>query len=212
MTLIALGFTIAGFLKKKQKLWTISLGAFVLFTLLSVFSVYAYVKASIDYMGSDEFQSETRKKAENMGKTWGNTVSGTADGVESTLDEEAISKLAEKGGLILGKGIQSISSGLDQSIGKTTVFADQSIESAGIEIGRSEQILDSSKYSYGLFLAFKEQFEGTLVLTAYDSKGLKQDISEITLSEKAGKAKVYVFQFDYFKPGKSGYCILTKQN
>ena len=211
MTLIAMGLTIGGLVKKKQKLWISSLIGFVLFALLTVFSAYTYVKESINYMGTDEFQAETKKKAENLGKTWGNTVSGTAQGLEATLDDEAIAKLANKGANIVGKGVKAIATGLDETAGKTTVFADESVEKTGVTIGRAEQITDSAKYSFGLFLEFKNDFDGKLILTAYDSKGLKQDNSELSIKQKAGKAKVYVFQFDYFQPGLSGYCILTKE-
>jgi len=162
-------------------------------------------------MGTDEFQAETKKKAENLGKTWGNTVSGTAQGLEATLDDEAIAKLANKGAKIVGKGVKAVATGLDETTGKTTVFADESVDKTGITIGRAEQITDSTKYSFGLFLEFKNDFDGKLILTAYDSKGLKQDNSELTIKQTAGKAKVYVFQFDYFQPGLSGYCILTKE-
>jgi hypothetical protein len=212
MTIIALGLTIAGFIKKKPKLWIGSLAAFVIFTLLTVFSIFSYVKESVNYMGTEEFQAETKKKAENLGKSWGNTVSGTAQGLESTLDDDAIAKLANKGANIVGKGVTAIATGLDETVGKTTVFSDESVDLVGITIGRAEQISNSPKFSFGLYLEFKKDFDGKLVLTAYDSKGLKQDNSELTIKEKAGKAKVYVFQFDYFKPGLSGYCILTKQN
>lgn len=211
MTLIAIGLTIGGLVKKKQKLWIGSLVGFVFFALLTVFSAYTYIKASINYMGTDEFQAETKKKAENLGKTWGNTVSGTAQGLEATLDDEAIAKLANKGAKIVGKGVKAVATGLDETTGKTTVFSDESVDKTGITIGRAEQITDSTKYSFGLFLEFKNDFDGKLILTSYDSKGLKQDNSELTIKQKAGKAKVYVFQFDYFQPGLSGYCILTKE-
>lgn len=211
ITLIALGLTIGGLVKKKQKLWIGSLAAFVIFFLITVFAGYSYLKASINYMGSDEFQNETKKKAENVGKTWGNTVSGTAQGLESTLDEDAIAKLANKGATIIGKGVKATATGFDETTGKTTVFADKSIDDAGIDIGRAEKIADSAKISFGLFLEFEKDFDGKLALVAFDSKGLKQDISELMINEKAGKAKVYVFQFDYFEPGLSGYCILKKK-
>lgn len=212
MTFIALGLTIAGLIKKKQTLWIISLAAFVIFTLLTVFAIYSYVKKSIDYMGTEEFQAETKKKAENMGKSWGNTVTGTVQGLDSTLDDEAIAKLANKGANIVGKGVKAVATGIDETVGKTTVFADKSIDLVGITIGRAEQITDSAKFCFGLYLEFKTDFNGSLALTAFDSQGLKQDNAVLTIKEKAGTAKVYVFQFDYFKPGLSGYCILTKKN
>jgi hypothetical protein len=210
LTLIALGFTIGGLVKKKEKVWITSLVLFVLFTMLTVLTGYTYVKETVNYMASDEFQDETRKKSETMGKTWGNTVSGTAKGLEETLDETAIEKLAAKSATIAGKGVSAIAKGLDETTGKTTVFADESIEQAGVTIGRAEHIAGSPGHKFGLFLEFKENFDDKLILTAYDSKGLKQDITELEVKQLAGKGKVYVFQFDNFQPGLSGYCILSK--
>lgn len=210
MTLIALGLTIGGLIKNNKKLWISALVAFVVFSILTVVSVYTYVKESINYMGSEEFQAETKKKAENLGKTWGNTVSGTAQGLEATLDDDAIAKLANKGAKIVGKGVKAAATGLDETAGKTTVFADESIDKEGVTVGRAEQITDSAKNSFGLFLEFKKDFDGKLTLTAFDSKGLKQDNASLAIKQKAGQAKVYVFQFDYFKPGLSGYCVLKK--
>ena len=211
MTLIAFGLTIGGLIKKKKKVWIGSLASFVVFSLLAVFSIVVYAKESINYMGSDEFQAETKKKAENMGKTWGNTVSGTAQGLEATLDDEVIAKLANKGANIVGKSVKAVSTGLDETVGKTTVFPDESLMFAGITIGRAEQLLDSAKYSFGLFLEFEKDFSGTLILTAYDSEGLKMDITELVITEQAGKSRVHIFGFDYFQPGLSGYCILEQR-
>jgi|ERR1043165_4165379 hypothetical protein len=210
LTLISIGLFIGGLVKKKQNLWIGSLIAFVVFTLLTVTTAYTYTKKAIDYMGSNEFQSETKKTAENMGKTWGNTVSGTAQGLEATLDEEAIAKLANKSGKIMGKGVTALSSGLDETAGHTTIFADESVDKVGITVGRAEEISGKESKNYGLYLEFKNDFDGTLRLTAYDSKGNKMDNSEIEVKEKAGKAKVCAFKFQYFTPGLSGYCILTK--
>lgn len=210
MTLIAIGFLIGGLMKKRQKVWVGGLIGFVVFTLVTVFASYTYVKKSIDYMATDEFQEETRKKAENLGKTWGNTVSGTAEGLEATLDDEAIEKLANKGANIMGKGVKAFAAGMDESTGYTTVFVDESVDKLGISVGRAEKLVDSTDRSFGLFLTYNKDFEGTLVLTAYDSKGQKQDNAEISVNQRAGKALVHVFKFPYFEPGLSGYCILSK--
>jgi len=211
LTFIALGFIVGGLVKGNKQVWISALVAFVLLTLVTVFAGYTYVKETINYMGSDEFQEETRKKAENVGKTWGNTVTGTAQGLEATLDDDAIAKLANKGAKIVGKGVKAAATGMDETVGKTTVFLDESADREGVAIGRAEQITDSLKHSFGLFLEFNKDFNGTLSLTAYDSEGKKQDKAELPFKEKAGKAKVYVFQFDYFKPGMSGYCVLAKE-
>lgn len=207
MTLIALGFVIGGLIKKKHKIWLSALAGFVVFIMLSVVSIFVYFKETIEYMGSVEFQSETKKKAENLGKTWGNTVSGTTQGLEATLDDDAIARLAYKGSKIVGKGIKAVTNGIDETLVKTTIFADESIEQAGIDIGRAEKIV-GSKYSFGLFLEFKNAFNGKLVLTAYDSEGKKQDQSELITKVNAGDAGIYTFKFENFSSGLNGYCVL----
>jgi len=65
-----------------------------------------------------------------------------------------------KGGEIVGSGVKAITSGLDETIGKSTVFADESIQIAGIAIGRTEQIEGSAKHGLGLFLDFGRGFDG----------------------------------------------------
>jgi len=210
MALISLAAGIYFFVKKNKKIFLISLISTVVFTLLIVVSTYVYLKQTIEYMSTEEFHNETRQKAENMGRTWGNTVTGVSQGLEASLDDEAIAKLANKGAKIVGKGVQAMSEGLDETVIKTTVFADESIEKDGMSIGRAEQVTDSVKYSLGLYIAFKKDFDNTLTLTAYDSSGAPVDVSKLEVKQSAGQAKVYVFKFDHFKPKANGYCILTK--
>ncbi len=211
MTTIAIGLTIAGLIKKRRKLWIISLCATVLFLMLTVFSIATYIKKTIDYMGTTEFQEQTIKKAENLGKTWGNTVSGTAKGLDESLNDEVLLSLVNKGAKIIGGGVKAIASGFDETTGKSTIFPSESLDSLGIKIGRAERIIDSLKVSYGLFLEFENSYHGVLELTAFDDKGLKMDKATLEVNEKANSSKVFVFQFDYFNPGLSGYCILSNE-
>ncbi|MBK8805528.1 MAG: hypothetical protein IPO21_02300 [Bacteroidales bacterium] len=211
LTLIALGLTIGGLIKKKRSLWIGSLIAFVFLTLFSVFSIVTYVKKSIDYMGSEEFQEETKKSASNWGKNIGNTVSGAAEGLEATLDDKAIAKLAEKSGVILGSGVKAISTGVEETLGKQTVYTDKEIEALGISIGRAEWIVDSAKYTLGLYLDFGKDINGTLKLTAFDRDGKKVDNSEIVTSQKSGQSKVFTFPFEFLKPTQFEYFVLSAQ-
>lgn len=208
MTIIALGLTIGGLIKKKRILWIVSLSLSVIFIMLTVFSITLYIKETVNYMGSEEFQAETIKKAENLGKTWGNTVSGTAKGLDESIDDEVLLKLANKGARVLGGGVEAISAGFDETTGKTTIFPDDSLQYVGISIGRAEKLKDSLSHSYGLFIEFNKDYKGELVLTAYDNEGLKMDASRMSIDESSGQEKIFVFQFEYFKPGLSGYCIL----
>lgn len=210
LTLIALGFTIGGLVKKMPKVWITSLSAFVVFVMLSCVAIVSSIQRSVDYMQTEEFQQETKRNANALGQSWGNTVTGTAEGLEASLDDEAIAKLANKSAKIVGKGITAVAAGMDETILKTRVFSDESIENEGIKLGRAELIADSLNANFGLYLEFEKNFIGKLRLTAYDCQGLKMDNAEIEIKTEAGKAKVYLFKFDYFEPGLSGYCVLTK--
>jgi len=209
LTVIALGLTIGGLIKKKRKLWIGSLSAFVLLTLFSVFTITTYISKSIDYMASEEFQEETKKAASNWGKNIGNTVSGAAEGLESTLDEDIIAKFAKKSGMILGSSVEAITAGVDETIGKQKVYADKKIEKNGITIGRAEMLVDSVKYSYGVFLEFKKDYKGKLKLTAFDVDGKKIDKAVVDIDQKSGQDRVFVFEFEYLKPAQSEYSILS---
>ena len=158
-------------------------------------------------MASDEFQEETKKAASNWGKNIGNTVTGAAEGLESTLDEDIIAKFAKKSGVILGSSVEAITSGVGETLGKQTVYADKKIEKDGIVIGRTELLLDSVKYSYGVFLEFKKDYKGKLRLTAFDTEGKKIDNAEVEIDQKSGQDKVFVF--DYLNPAQSEYSILS---
>ncbi len=180
--------------------------------MLSAFSIISSIKETVNYMGTVEFQENTKKKAESSGKTWVNTVSGAAQGLDESLDDKVILKLANKGAKIVGEGAKATAAGFDETTGKTTILSDESIEKIGITIGRAERVNDSITHRFGLFLEFKQDFEGKLTLTAFDDEGLKMDISELVVNEKAGQAKVYLLQFKYFKRGLSGYSILKNKN
>ncbi|MES1221589.1 MAG: hypothetical protein ABUT20_39175, partial [Bacteroidota bacterium] len=63
MTIIFLGLTIFGLIKKRKKFAITSLSIFVAFVLITVFCAYTYVMKGVDYMASEEFQAATKKKA-----------------------------------------------------------------------------------------------------------------------------------------------------
>jgi hypothetical protein len=206
-TLIFLILAIYGFIKRKKKVAIIALSAFVVFTLISVASIYTYIVKQVDYIASDEFQAAAKKKGEGMGKTWGNTVSGAAKGLEETLDEDVISKLAN----ITGKVVKATSAGLDTTIGQLSVITDQSVEQSGMVIGRAEKNIGASAKNIGLYIDFSKVYKGNLKLTAYDQQGSKMDVATVSINEKAGAGKMIVFDFQYLLPGVNGYCLLTAE-
>ena len=210
LALGALGLTVWGLIQKKKTLWVSALVAFGVVGVLAGTLTVLLVKKSVDYLDSDEFGADTRATATAVGAAAGRTVSGAAQGLGAGLDDAALEKLARKGGTLVGRGVKAAAAGLDETAGKTTVFADESLAAAGIGLGRAQELPDSARYRFGLFLDFRQDFNGTLLLTAYDSKGLKMDNAAVAVEAKAGAAKVYVFAFQYFQPGLSGYCVLSK--
>ena len=204
----ALGAAVYGFIKKRRTLAFSSVGAAALLTLAGIALAYTYVKKSIAYVASDEFQKETRDKAKGVGKTWGSTVSGVSEGLSSTLDDEAIARLANKSAVITGKVIKASSAGLDSTIRKTSITTDKSVQDAGLVVGRAEENIRSGR-NIGLFIDFNRAFSGKLKLTAYDAQGAKMDVSEVSLKEDAGTGHMVVFDYQYLTPGLSGYCILV---
>lgn len=210
MALIAIVFIVVGISKKNTQMWAGSLVGFVAFSLLIVFSIVKMVTSTVEYLGSDEFHEQTRKNAENWGKSVGNTITGASQGLEASIDEEAIYNLANKTARIAGNGVKAIAEGLDESVGKTTIFMNEEVSDEGIEIGRADEDNEGEGTVITLHLDFEKDFEGKLRLSAYDSEGTKMETSELAVKEVAGTEKVFEFPFSYSRPGLSGYCILSK--
>lgn len=113
LTLTAIIAAIIGFVKKQKSTLTTTLILFVIGLCGCFFSGYKYTKAVLTYVQSNKFQNDTKKGTELIGETIGSATSGLSKGLSTTLDDEAISKLAEKSGAILGKSLKTIASSLD---------------------------------------------------------------------------------------------------
>lgn len=210
MIILAAVFIIVGIVKKSAKLWVSSLAGFVVFCMLCVYAAISMVSSTVDYLGSDEFHEQTRKSAENWGKSVGNTITGASQGLEASVDEDAIYKLANKSARLAGNGVKAIAEGFDESVGKTTIFSNEEVNELGIKIGRAEEDTQGDTTIINLYLEFKNDFDGKLRLSSFDSEGTKMETSEMTVNEIAGTEKVFEFPFAYSNPGLSGYCILSK--
>jgi hypothetical protein len=206
--LISLAFFVVGLFKKMSRMWIISLVVFVFGVLGTVYTSLKMVQHSVDYVGSDAFQEDTRRKYEGIGKQFGNAVTSAAKGVEETLDEKVMAALIGKGARIIGGGIKASAAAFDKDLRKTTIFPDEGLEDLGIQVGRAERLTDSVGHTYGLYLTFQQSFEGELTLTSFDSEGRKMDVSKAQAKHLGGDEKVYHFSFLHFPPGISGYCIL----
>lgn len=211
--LISLVFLVIGIVKKKQTTWVIALFALIGFSCFGVYSIYQFAKSSLDYAKSDDFKDHVGNGAKEIGEIIGEAASGGAEGLSSTLDEEAIDQLARKGGRIFGDGIRAISDGIDESMVKTIVYMDQSLSTSGIIIGRAETEYDKELIKkINLFIEYTKEFSGKLTLTSYDSEGLKTDFTYIEITAIKDTKRTESFTLYNKAAGDNGYCILAMES
>jgi hypothetical protein len=103
LILTSIGILIYGLIKKRKNVTIIAVIIFVIGTVGGAFSAFAYAKQVVNYVRSNEFQNDTKKGSELVGQTIGSVSSGVSSGLATTLDDEAITKLARKSATILGK-------------------------------------------------------------------------------------------------------------
>jgi hypothetical protein len=210
LILTSIGILIYGLIKKRKNVTIIAVIIFVIGTVGGAFSAFAYAKQVVNYVRSNEFQNDTKKGSELVGQTIGSVSSGVSSGLATTLDDEAITKLARKSATILGKSIKSMASGFDSTIGNKNIFLDISLADAGFEFGRAEEKYHSKTNDLLIFIDYKKDFKGTLKMTNYDQNGRKIDVSEKEINAKAGQGKVEVFSFSHSDLGITTYYILSK--
>jgi ABC-type transport system involved in multi-copper enzyme maturation permease subunit len=209
LTLAAIGLLIVGLIKKKKNVLVISAILFLTGTVGCVFSAISYTKEAIAYVKSDVFQDDAKKGSVLAGKTMGSVSSGLSEGVASTLDDEAIQKLAGKSATILGRSIKTIASGLDSTIGNKYVFIDKSLENSGLETGRAEEKSHSNTNDLEIFIDYKKDFIGTIRITNYDQSGKKIEAVDKAINVKAGQGRVEVFNFTHSNMGLTTYYIIS---
>ena len=208
--LISIVTLIYGLIKKRKSVLTTAAILFVVGVIGCVFSGLTYSKRVYDYVRSEEFQKDTKKGSEIVGQTVGSVSSGLSNGLSTTLDDEAISKLAKKSATILGKSIKTMASSLDTTIGNKNIFVDQNLADAGLELGRADEQYNSKTNNLGIFIDYKKDFKGKLKITNYDQTGKKIDIAEKEIDTKAGQEKVEVFSFSHSDLGLTTYYIISK--
>jgi hypothetical protein len=152
----------------------------------------------------------TKKGSEIVGQTVGSVSSGLSKGLSTTLDDEAISNLAKKSAAILGKSIKTMASGFDSTIGNKSIFMDQNLTDAGLELGRADEQYKSKTNDLGIFIDYKKDFKGKLKLTNYDQTAKKIDIAEKEINVQAGQGRVEVFSFSHSDLGLTTYYIISR--
>ncbi len=93
VTLVGVVSIIYGLIKKRRNFRSTGLFVFMIGLFGCFIFGYRYTKATLDYVKSNEFQEDTKKGAELVGKTIGTVTSGVSQGLSKTLDDEAIAKL-----------------------------------------------------------------------------------------------------------------------
>jgi len=205
---IAAGFMVSGLSKNNKRVWLTSLVVMVLAIMTPVYMLVSGISTGLNYIASDNMQSDIRTTAKRIGQSAGNTASGVSEGLAESLDEEAFAKLAKKTARIAGKGVQGVVAGLDGTVGKTIIYTTQQADELGITLGRADQLPNGAASAIRIFTEFKKPFSGTLKLESFDSEGLKMDIAQLNIDEKAGTETYLLFDFKQSGPGLSGYCIL----
>jgi uncharacterized membrane protein YqjE len=210
VVLTSIGILIFGLVKKQKNLLITAAILFVIGTFGCAFSALAYSKKVVNYVRSKEFQEDTKKGSELVGQTIGSVSSGISGGLATTLDDEAITKLAKKSATIFGKSIKTLASGFDSTLGNKNIFSDSSIANNGLELGRAEEKYNPKANDLGIFVDYKKDFKGKLRVINYDQTGKKIDISEKDINSKAGQGKVEVFSFLHSDLGLTTYYIISK--
>jgi hypothetical protein len=210
LTLVSIITFIVGLVKKRKSIISTGLILFVIGICGCFFSGYKTAKTTLDYVKSKEFQDDTKKGTEFIGVTVGSATSGLSEGLSKTLDEDAISKLAEKSGAILGKSIKTMASSLDSTIGNTNIYIDKTLQSDNLSLGRAEEKYKSNSNDLGIFIETKTDFKGKLKLTNYDQSGKVIEAVEKVVNFKANKGNVEVFSFYNSNFGITTYFILSK--
>ena len=173
IALVSIGILIFGLIKKRKNILITAAILFIIGVIGCVYSGLEYSKRLYNYVTSNEFQQDTKKGSEIVGQTVGSVSSGLSKGLSTTLDDEAISNLAKKSATILGKSIKTMASGFDSTIGNKSIFMDQNLTDAGLEVGRADEQYKSKTNDLGIFIDYKKDFKGKLKLTNYDQTAKK---------------------------------------
>jgi hypothetical protein len=208
MILVSLVLLIRGIFKKNKTLWISSLAGGTFFTLLIFFSITSYISNEIEYWGSEEHRKESFNKAKNIGKSLGGQVTGVAQGIIESVDEDAIIELARKSAKIVGKGITAIGEGFNGFEEELKILTDESVSEMGLIIGYAQKLKKDNTYSLGIFIEYEQNFKGSLVLTTFDIEGKSLNKSIFEVNRAKGEEKLEIFQFKILEPIKTGYCIL----
>gem|GEM_PF-3178281 len=100
-----------------------------------------------------------------VGQTIGSLSSGVSNGLATTLDGNAITALATKSSVIIGKSVKTMASTFDSTLGNKNIFLDNSPTNSGMEIGRAEEAYNTKTNDLGIFIDYKKDFKGRLRLT-----------------------------------------------
>ncbi len=126
----------------------------------------------------------------------------TSDGVLETMTE-----VSESGGKIAGKVVKGSISGMSNEFGTELVTADSSVVEAGITINHTDNLAGDR---VSIYLDFASDFDGVLILYAYDANDKKQGIARKDVHVKAGDEGVHTFDFEEgSNSGFDGYYLLV---
>lgn len=135
------------------------------------------------------------------------SISSAIDSITSSGVLETMEEVSENGGKIAGTVVKGSISGMSNELGTESVAADSSVIQAGITINHAEN-LEGQRVS--IYLDFASDFDGVLILYAYDANDKKQGIARKEVHVKAGDEGVHTFDFEEgSNSGFDGYYLLV---
>lgn len=135
------------------------------------------------------------------------SISSAIDSITSSGVLETMEEVSENGGKIAGTVVKGSISGMSNELGTESVAADSSVIQAGITINHAEN-LEGQRVS--IYLDFAMDFDGALILYAYDANDKKQGIARKEVHVKAGDEGVHTFDFEEgSNSGFDGYYVLV---
>lgn len=109
----------------------------------------------------------------------------------------SIKRTGEKAGEVVGEFVKGASSGVQRPF-KVEVNLSEPLTQKGLTLGKILIASDTLGVDnlVSVYCIFKENFQDTLVLKAFDSDGLETGRSKLAISAKKDEAGYYDFPFD----------------
>lgn len=115
----------------------------------------------------------------------------------SQKTKETINKGGETVGKTASEFIEGVTEGVEQTL-QCEINLSEELKSKGLATGKYSlnSIANGLDNQLTLYIIFNEAFSGNLIAKALDKNGLEIGRSQISVSQKAGEAAYFDFNFD----------------